>query len=69
MSELTEFQRGHIVGAHLAGAFVMDIAYLSVAVTAYIISGKTSLDKHKRGWQGQLTERDNRTLHKIVTQK
>ncbi|PNF34834.1 hypothetical protein B7P43_G03760 [Cryptotermes secundus] len=57
MSELTEFERGQIVGAHMVGASVTKLAEVfgvsrgtvSKIMTAYRRTGKTTSNKHQCG--------------------
>lgn len=75
MSELTDFERGQIVGARLVGASVSKVAEVfsvsrgtvSKIYSAYLKSGKTSSAKSQRGRKCVLSDRDRRALRKIVT--
>jgi predicted transcriptional regulator len=68
MGDLTDFQRGHIVGARLAAAFVTATATLlgvsraavSRVMMAYTNHGKTA--ERNSGRKPKLSERDRRTL-------
>lgn len=75
MSELSEFERGQIVGARMVGASVTKVAEVfgvsrstvSRIYTAYRNSGKTSSAKSQRGRKCVLSDRDRRSLKMIVT--
>jgi transposase len=75
MGDMSDFERGKIVGACLAGAFVTKTAMLlgilratvSKAMSAYTNDGKTTSAKRKSGRKSALTERDQRTLRRIVS--
>lgn len=75
MSELSEFERGQIVGARMVGASVTKVAEVfgvsrgtvSKIYTAYRKSGKTSSAKSQRGRKCVLGDRDRRSLKRIVT--
>jgi len=68
------FQRGQIVGAHLAGASVTKMATLlgvfratvSKVMTAYTNHGMTSATRNS-DQKPKLSERDRRTLKRIVS--
>jgi hypothetical protein len=75
MGDLCEFERGQIVGARLAGASVIKTAILlgvwraivSKVMLAYTNHGKTTSAKRSSGRKSTLTERDRRTLRRIVS--
>jgi transposase len=68
MGDLSGFERGQIVGAHLAGASVKITATLvgvlratvSKLMWAYTNHGKTTSVKRNSGRKSALTERDHR---------
>jgi hypothetical protein len=74
MGDLTDFERGHIVGAHLAGASVTKTdtllgalrATVSKVKSAYMIHGKTTSAKRNHGRKSILTERDHHILRRNV---
>jgi transposase len=71
---LSDFERGQIIGARLAGASVKKTATLlhvsratvSKVMSAYTNHGKTTSAKRNSGKKSALTERDHRTLRTIV---
>jgi transposase len=74
MGDLSDFQRGQIVVVRLAGASVTKTATLfgvsratvSKVISAYMNHGQTS-PKRNSGRKSKLTERDGRTLRRIVS--
>jgi len=72
---LFRFQRGQIVGAHLAGASVTEMAALlgvsraavSKVMMTHTNHGKTSSAKRNSGQKQKLSERYCCTLKRIVT--
>jgi transposase len=66
---VSDFERGQIVGARLAGASVIKTAMLlgvlratvSTIISAYKKYGKTTSAKRNSGRQSTLTKRDRRT--------
>jgi len=75
MGDLPDFQRGQIVGACLAGASVTTMttllglsrAAVSKVMTTYTRHGRSSSAKRNSGQKPKLSERDRRTLKKIVS--
>jgi transposase len=75
MGDLTDFERGQIVGARFAGASVtktailLDVLIATVAevMTAYTNRGKTTSAKRNSERKSKLTERDRRTLRRAVS--
>jgi hypothetical protein len=73
LGDLSNFERGQIVGMHLAGACIAKSATLlgvlrakvSKVVLAYTNHGKTSA-KRNSGLKSKLTERDHHALGTIV---
>ena len=74
MGDVSDFQRGQIVGARMAGATVTEIAQLLgiprgtvfKVMTVYEKEGKTSSARHKSGCSSSLFERDRRKLNRIA---
>jgi transposase len=75
MGDSSDFESGKIVGARLAGAFMTKTAILlgvsrarvSKVISAYRNHGKTTSAKKNSGRKSTLTERDRRTLRRIVS--
>jgi transposase len=75
MGDLSDFEREQIVRARLAGASVIKTATLlgisrttvSKITSAYTNHGKTTSAKRNSGRKSALTERDRRTLSRIVS--
>jgi transposase len=75
MEDLSDCVIAQIVGAHLAGASVIKTATLlgasratvSKVMSAYTNRGKTTSAKRNSGRNSTLTERDRRTLRRIVS--
>ena len=73
MGDLSDLQRGQIIGVRMTGATVTETAELlgisrdtvSKVVTAYEKEGTSSV-KHKSGRSFSLSERDRITLNRIV---
>jgi len=73
--ETSDFQRGQIVGARLAGGSVIKMATLwgvsraavSMVMETYTDHGRTSSAKRNSGQKPKLSERDRRTLKRIVS--
>jgi len=74
MGDLSDVQRGQIVGARLVGASVtktvtllgVSRAAVSEVMKAYTNHGKTSSAKRNSGRKPKLSERYRRTLKRIV---
>jgi transposase len=77
MGGLPDFQRGQMVGAHLAGvsitkpATLLDISRAAVSgvIMTYTTLGKTSSTKKNGGRKPKLSERYHCTLKRIVSIK
>jgi len=75
MGEFSDFQRGQIFGAHLAGASVTKTATLlrvsraavSKVMMTHTHHGKISSAKRNNGRKQKLIERDRGTLKRILT--
>jgi transposase len=75
MGDMSDFEREQIIGARLAGASVTKIATLlgvskatlSKVISACMNHGKTTSVKRNSGRKSTLTERDRRTLRRIVS--
>jgi predicted transcriptional regulator len=75
MGDLSNFERGQTVGARLAGASVIKVATLlgvskatvSEVTSAYTNHGKTTSAKRNSEQRSTMTERDRRTLRRIVS--
>jgi transposase len=66
MGDLSDFERGHIVGARFAGATVtllgVSRATVSKIMSAYTNHETTTLAKRNSGRKSTMAERDRRTL-------
>ncbi len=77
MGDISEFKRGQIVGAHLAGASVTRTASLcgvsramvSMVMSAYHNEGRTTSNSSNCRCKRKLSERDVRVLSRIVSKK
>jgi transposase len=75
MGDLSDIERGQIIGTRLAGASVIKIATLlcvwrptvSKVLSAYTNHGKTTSAKRNSGRKSTLTERDRRILKRIAS--
>jgi hypothetical protein len=75
MGDLLDSKRGQIVGAHFVGASVTETAILlnvsratfSEVMSTYTNHGKTISTKRNSGRKSTMTERDCRTLRRIVS--
>jgi transposase len=74
MRDLSDFERGQIVGAHSVGIPVTKIATLSgvsratvsEVTSAYTNRGKATSEKRNSERKATLTERDHRTLRRTA---
>jgi hypothetical protein len=74
MGNLSDFERIQIVGAHLAGAFMIKTATLlgvsrvtvSKVMSAYTNNEKTTSEKRNSGQKSILVERNRHTFRRIV---
>ncbi|GFT90799.1 transposable element Tcb1 transposase [Trichonephila clavipes] len=77
MTDLSEFEKGMIVGMRWTGCSVTETAiYLgrarstvSAVMTAYNKCGNVTFGKHNSGRKRKLTDRDKRVLTRIVARK
>ncbi|GFU41347.1 transposable element Tcb1 transposase [Trichonephila clavipes] len=77
MTDLSEFEKGMIVGMRCTGCSVTETAiYLgrarstvSAVMTAYKKCGNVTSGKHNSGRKRKLTDRDKRVLTRIVARK
>ena len=75
MGDFSDFQRGEIVGACLAGASLakmatllgVSIAAVSKVMTTHTNNGSTSSARRNGGQKPKLSERDHCTLKRIVS--
>jgi len=75
MGHFSDFQRGQIVGAHLAGASVTKMATslgvsrvaVSKVMATYTNHGRTSSAKSNSGQKPKLSKRDHHTLKRTVS--
>ena len=75
MGDLSDFQKGQVIGARLVGAsvtkmatlFSVAIAAVSIVMAAYTNHGKTSSATRTCDRKPKLIERDRRTLMRIVS--
>jgi hypothetical protein len=75
MGDLSDFQKGQVIGARLAGAYVtktvtvlgVSIAAVPIVMTAYTNFRKTSSATRTTDRKPKLIERDRRTLKRIVS--
>ena len=75
MGGLSHFQRGQIVGVHLAAPSIIKTATLlgvsraavSKVMTAYTNHGKTSSAKNNNGQKPKLSDRNHHTLKRIMS--
>jgi transposase len=76
MGDLYDFEKGQIISVRLVGAPVIKTATLlgistatiSKVMSAYTNHWKTTFAKRNRGRESPLTEKDRRTLRKIVSE-
>ncbi|GFV24394.1 hypothetical protein TNCV_2005771 [Trichonephila clavipes] len=75
MLDLSDFQRGQIVGVRPAGTSVTQTSQflevsrdtVSKVMTAYTKCSKTNSAKQNSGWKEYLSERDRWVLKQIIT--
>jgi transposase len=75
MGDFSDFERGQIVGARLAASSVTKTvtllgvlrATVSKVMSAYTNHGETTPAKRNGGQKSTLTERDRRTLRRIIS--
>jgi hypothetical protein len=75
MGDMSDFERGQMVGARLTAASVTKTSTLlgvwrptlSKVMSAYTNHGKTTSANRISGWKSTLTEIDRRTLREIVS--
>jgi transposase len=75
MGDLFDFEKGQVFGERLAGASVTETATVlgvsratvSKVMSAYTNHGKTTSAKRNSGRKSTVTERDRRTLRRIVS--
>jgi transposase len=76
MGDLSDFERGQFIGAHLAGAseiktailFGVSTATVSKVMSAYTNHGKTTSAKRNSGRKSTLIERELCTLFRKITE-
>ena len=74
MRDLTDFEKGQIVGARMTGASITKVAEvfgfsratISRTMTQFEKQGKTSNNRTKCGRPSKLSGRDRRTLNRII---
>ncbi|GFV48654.1 transposable element Tcb1 transposase [Trichonephila clavipes] len=77
MTDLSEFEKGMIVGMRCTGCSVTETAIclerarstVSAVMTAYKKCGNVTSGKHNSGRKRKLTDRDKRVLTRIVARK
>jgi transposase len=75
MGDLSDFERGQVVGTRLTGASMTKTAILlgvsratlSKVMSAHTNHGKTTAAKKNSGRKSTLTEKDRRILRRIVS--
>ena len=66
MADLSDFKRCQIVGARMAELFSVARRSVSKVMTAFVKEGKTSSQKQNCGRKRKLSDRNRRTLTRIV---